>query len=361
MEHNILFSGKTDIGKIRHNNEDTFIAQYIWDKNHILLAAIDGMGGEDGGEVAAEIARETIIRHFTDPNNNTNIDLIKNAVADANNEIVRQKRLLPQFAHMGCVATLGIIDIVENTLTIAHVGDSRLYRYSHGELVKLTHDHSMVGEMEECGKLTEDQAMHHPQRAIIDRCLGSEIQMADDPFFIEVGIFPLIAGEMFLFCSDGLSDVLTSSQIKECIECDLSPEDICNLLIDTANEMGGKDNITVVVAKINSQEPFLSEQKQPEISAGDLKDNETSEKRIGEEENKKTISSIILGILGLICIALGFVLGCLYTKNMQNEDKTISSETSDIIVDSAIDSLGIIDNSIDYEVDHTDKHIKPNE
>lgn len=358
MEHNILFSGKTDIGKIRHNNEDTFIAQHIWDKNHILLAAIDGMGGEDGGEVAAEIARETIIRHLTDFNNNTNINLIKNAVADANNEIVRQKRLLPQFAHMGCVATVGIIDIVENTLTIAHVGDSRLYRYSHGELVKLTHDHSLVGEMEECGKLTEDQAMHHPQRAIINRCLGSEIQMADDQFFIEAGIFPLIAGEMFLFCSDGLSDVLTSSQIKECIECDLSPDDICKLLIDTANEKGGKDNITVVVAKIDSQDSFLSEHRRLEITVGEVKDNAISVKTIGKAANKKIVSYIILG---LICIALGFVLGCLYTNKLQNEDKSISAGTGDIIVEPAIDSLEIIDNSIDYEVDHTDNHIEPYE
>lgn len=359
MEHNILFSGKTDIGKIRSNNEDTFIAQYIWDRNHILLAAIDGMGGEEGGEVAAEIARETIIRHLTDFSNNTNINLIKNAVADANNEIVRQKRLLPQFSHMGCVATVGLIDIVENTLTIAHVGDSRLYRYSHGELAKLTHDHSMVGAMEECGKLTEEQAMHHPQRSIIDRCLGSEIQMADDQFFIEAGIFPLIAGEMFLFCSDGLSDVLTSSIIKQCIECDLSPDDICNLLIDTANEMGGRDNITVVVAKINSQGPILSEKKQSEISVGDLKDNETSVKSTGLEGNKKTVSSIILG---LICIALGFVLGCLYTKKFHEEDKTISAGADDIIiVEPAIDSLETIDYSIHYEVGPTDKDIEPNE
>ncbi len=247
----VLFYGATDIGKVRTNNEDTFIAQNIWDDRHILLVAIDGMGGEEGGEVAAEIARSAIIRYLGEFSNDTIQNLIKRAVADANNEIIRHKKVRHQYRRMGCVITAGIIDLDERTLSIAHVGDSRLYKYSHGELTKLTHDHSFVGHLEEQGILTEEQAMKHPRRSFIERYLGSENHLADDDSFIEAAIFPLFDSETYIFCSDGLSDVLTSAQIIECLSYPLSPEAICNKLIEQANNAGGKDNITVAIAHIS--------------------------------------------------------------------------------------------------------------
>lgn len=250
----VSFSGATDIGRVRTNNEDTYIAQYIWDDRHILLAAIDGMGGEEGGEIAAEIAKDSIIKYISDFQNDTVLNLIKCAIADANNQILRYKEVQPQYRRMGCVATAGIIDLDEETLSIAHVGDSRLYRFSDGELSKLTHDHSLVGYQEEQGILTEEQAMKHPRRSVIERCLGSENHLADDKSFIEAGVFPLIKGEKFLFCSDGLSDVLTSAQISECLKPKSSPKDECLKLIERSNEAGGKDNITVVMAHVVESE-----------------------------------------------------------------------------------------------------------
>lgn len=250
----VSFFGATDIGRVRTNNEDTFIAQYIWDERHILLAAIDGMGGEEGGEIAADIARVSILKYLSDFQNDTILNLIKRALADANNEIIRHKEVQPQYSRMGCVATAGIIDLDAETLSIAHVGDSRLYRFSKGELSKLTHDHSLVGYQEEQGILTEEQAMRHPRRSVIERCLGSEYHMADDMSFIEAGVFPLMKGEKFLFCSDGLSDVLTSAQISDCLRTESSPEGDCLNLISRANEAGGKDNITVVVAQVSESE-----------------------------------------------------------------------------------------------------------
>lgn len=248
----IDFYGETNIGRFRTNNEDTFIAQYIWDKCHILLAAIDGMGGEEGGEIAADIARESIIKYLTDFRNSSDQDLIKRAVADANNEIIRYKRYMPQYRRMGCVVTAGIINLEKATLSIAHVGDSRLYRYANGELKKLTHDHSFVGSQEEQGLIAEEQAMNHPRRSVIERCLGYDSHMADESSFIESNEFPLLKGEKLLFCSDGLSDMLMSAQIAESLAKSLSVEEECHDLINKANLLGGKDNVTVVVAHINN-------------------------------------------------------------------------------------------------------------
>lgn len=247
----ISFFGATDIGKVQTNNEDTFIAQYIWDECHILLVAIDGMGGEEGGEIAADIAKESILKYLTDFRDDTDLNLIKRAIADANNEIIRHKEFMPKYRRMGCVVTAGIINIDSETLSIAHVGDSRLYRFTNGELSKLTHDHSLVGYQEEQGILTEEQAMKHPRRSVLERCLGYENHFAEDSSFIEAGVYPLIDGEKFIFCSDGLCDMLMSKQIVECIHPEHSPEEECRDLINKANEAGGKDNITVVIAHVD--------------------------------------------------------------------------------------------------------------
>lgn len=248
----ISFFGATDIGRLRTNNEDSFIAAKIWGDKYLLLVAIDGMGGEEGGEVAADIANRTIREYLSRICDDTPLNLIKMAVVEANNKIIEEKQRQPQYQRMGCVLTAGIVDIENRTLSIAHVGDSRLYRFAGGNLSKLTHDHSLVGYQEEQGILTEEQAMRHPRRSVIERCLGAEMHNPEDKNFIEAGIFPLNDGEILLFCSDGLSDVLTSAQIADSLRQNNQPQQICADLIDKANAAGGKDNITVVTAVIGS-------------------------------------------------------------------------------------------------------------
>lgn len=314
----VSFFGATDIGRVRTNNEDTYIAQYIWDDRHILLAAIDGMGGEEGGEIAAEIAKDSIIKYLSDFQNDTVLNLIKCAVADANNQILRYKEVQPQYRRMGCVATAGIIDLDEETLSVAHVGDSRLYRFSDGELSKLTHDHSLVGYQEEQGILTEEQAMKHPRRSVIERCLGSENHLADDKAFIEAGVFPLIKGEKFLFCSDGLCDVLTSACISECLKSESSPEEECLKLIERTNEAGGKDNITVVLAHvIESGEPEEgnnSESSSDYWSKSDVVKDEPIP-TVTKENKRKWL--YIMYILIVICIIAGFFWSMKFAKENQ--------------------------------------------
>lgn len=304
----ISFYGATDKGRVRTNNEDTLIAQYLWDDRHILLAAIDGMGGEEGGEVAAAIARDTMAAYLNSHRNDTMLNLVKRAMAEANNEIVRQKELQPKYRRMGCVATAGIIDAEEETLSIAHVGDSRLYRYGNGELAKLSHDHSLVGYQEEQGILTEEQAMHHPRRSVIERCLGDENHEPDDKGFIEAGVFPLVSGETYVFCSDGLSDVLTSAQIAGCLNPASSPADECRKLIDRANEAGGKDNITVVVAQVGNPRvggtwpvsDGFSQRKEPK-SAGPAP--------ALPKKGHRTLTALVAVLWTVACLAAGIYVG----------------------------------------------------
>ena len=250
------FFGATDTGRVRKNNEDNYIACEIRGGSHLLLAAIDGIGGYEGGEVAARIARDTIIAYVNDSADGNCLDILKSAVTAANNEIVAQKQHDPQRSNMGCVLSSAIISLEESRLYMVHIGDSRLYRFTPDSgLTKLSHDHSLVGFREEIGMLTEEQAMKHPQRNIIERSLGDIFHSPDDENFLDAGIFPIFGPTQFLFCSDGLSDMIYSAEIAGVLASDKSARDEVTRLIDMANEAGGKDNITAVIAKLSLPMP----------------------------------------------------------------------------------------------------------
>lgn len=243
--------GLSDAGRVRNNNEDRFIAQKIWDDQHVLAVAIDGVGGQEGGEIAAEIAKNTIREYLVNNPNGESGRLLKEAVNDANNAIFQERQLQPGYANMSCVLTAAIIDVAKGTLNWCHVGDSRLYVFENGKLTKLSHDHSLVGYREEIGDLTEEEAMKHPQRNIINRDVGSAAHRPDDEDFIETGSYEANGKCMVLLCSDGLSDMLTSAQITACLNQGKTLKQKCESLVAEANDKGGEDNITVVLAKIS--------------------------------------------------------------------------------------------------------------
>ena len=319
----ISFYGATDTGRVRGNNEDDFITRYIWDKRHILLVVIDGMGGEEGGEIAASIAKNAIVKFLEEFQDDTILNLIKRALTEANNQIVHEQQVQPALSRMGCVITAGIVDLDEETLTIAHVGDSRLYRYSEGELSKITHDHSPVGYQEEQGILTEKEAMNHPERSMISRVVGGELHQADDKYFIEAGIFPLVPGETFVFCSDGLSDMLTSREISACLEAEGKIEEECKSLISKANEAGGKDNVTVIVARVENFPREIKksidtdrkkttkatsvESKPNDTKSEDAKPNKDKESSESDSKFRFTWVAVSLIVL-IICMVLGLKL-----------------------------------------------------
>ena len=246
------YFGATNQGMVRTNNEDTYICQKIWDESHILCAAIDGLGGYEGGEIAAELARTTIIKHLEDFASKKIGELLKASLIAVNNEIIRQHEARPKVSQMGCVASVGIVDLSQGVISIAHVGDSRIYEFVNGELKKLTHDHSLVGYREEIGDLSEEDAMNHPQRNVIDKFLGEQHLNFDSENYVEVSAWPIIGDTQYLFCSDGLTDLVTSTQISNILSSEQSIKEKVEDLISSANEAGGKDNITVVLTDIKA-------------------------------------------------------------------------------------------------------------
>lgn len=252
--NSVTFYGATDVGRVRKNNEDTLIAQYIWDKSHILAVAIDGVGGYEGGEVAAELARSTIIAYLENYPNGERADLLKQAVVAANNTICAERKKQPQYADMSCVLTAALIEVEERRINMAHVGDTRLYQFANGILTKLSHDHSLVGYREEIGELTEEEAMHHPQRNIIGRDVGSTLLENGTKGYVETATFPLLAHSMLLLCSDGLCDMITSAQMSAVLRQDGSVQEKVQALIGEANAAGGRDNVTVVLVDVDLEE-----------------------------------------------------------------------------------------------------------
>lgn len=247
-QNQVSYFGDTNMGRQRTNNEDAYIAEQLNDTT-ILAAAIDGVGGYEGGEVAAEIARTEIPRFLRQFRNGERLELLKQAVVSANNAIFERRQTDDSRPNMSCVLTSALIDVKHKVISMVHVGDTRLYQFRHHQLVKLSHDHSLVGYREEMGDLTEEQAMHHPQRNVISRDVGSDHHEVADHDFLEAADFPLLPNSTLLFCSDGLTDLITSAQIISVLEQNISLKQKTAALIQLANEAGGKDNITVVLVE----------------------------------------------------------------------------------------------------------------
>ena len=261
------FFGATDIGLVRKRNEDTFISQNIWDERHVLLAAIDGLGGYAGGDVAAAIARQEIIAYLNTHKEGNTLNLLKSAVAHANNAIIEAKKVQTEFQSMGCCVTAALLSLDDRQLDIAHIGDTRLYSFIGGNLVKLTHDHSLVGFREEIGDLSEEDAMNHPQRNVIEKFAGDKVMDEEDPEEIDGAIFTLMPEATLMLCSDGLTDLVTSTEIIDILQSAQPLEEHTSALIQKAKEKGGKDNITVVLATLKEKFDKPAEQTQPTDNA----------------------------------------------------------------------------------------------
>ena len=242
------FFGITDIGKQRDNNEDTFIAQKADDGNFIIACVIDGVGGYVGGEVAADIARDSILQQLSYIAGDI-VPLLVNTITIANQRIYDKKLEDKQLENMACVLTLAVIDIQNNLFYYAHVGDTRLYLLRDNSLIKISKDHSFVGFLEDSGRLSEEAAMDHPKRNEINKALGFNPQIAHDPDFVETGQSPFLPGDTLLVCSDGLTDMVDKNLIKSILTGSSSIQDKGEKLIDAANSKGGKDNVTVVLVQ----------------------------------------------------------------------------------------------------------------
>lgn len=350
------------MGRQRTNNEDAYVAEQL-DQDTILAIAIDGVGGYEGGEVAAEIAQTEIPKYLHDFRNGERLELLKQAVVYANNAIFDRRQVDAARSSMSCVLTSAIIDAKRKVVDMVHVGDTRLYQYHHGELIKLSHDHSLIGYREEMGDLTEEQAMHHPQRNVISRDVGSAKHEIADRDFLEATEFPLLPNSIFLFCSDGLTDLITSKQIISILEKSLSLNLKAQELIDAANEAGGKDNVTVVLVEYQAEEK--SEAKKPEKK-------DVKPQKLDEEVKTEVVSNVpevsprpenksknmkkfnIFAIVAIIILALCCGAAFLYIYKVDKKLNDLQSNFENHLLcsefegnDSALnDSIGVLNEII---------------
>src|SRR5215207_3045507 len=229
----------SDLGRQRQGNEDNFFVRAP------LFVVADGMGGAQAGEVASEIA----VRSFDDELPNGSLpEALARVIEQANKRIHDKARADESLHGMGTTTTAAYVD--DDEVIIAHVGDSRAYLLRDGELVRLTKDHSLVGGLVARGKLTEEQAEQHPQRSVITRALGPEANVQ-----VDIDIFPAKPGDLFLLCSDGLTSMVHEPKLRPLFEEADSLETLGKRLIDAANAAGGRDNITVILFRLEGVEP----------------------------------------------------------------------------------------------------------
>jgi serine/threonine protein phosphatase PrpC len=225
----------TDTGRQRRANEDSLLARAP------LFVVADGMGGAQAGEVASRIAVESFEHGVPD---SAQPEAALAALAQqANARIYELSHSNAEQAGMG--TTLTAVYVGERELSIAHVGDSRAYRFRDGELLRLTEDHSLVDELLRQGRLTPEEAVEHPQRSVITRALGPEGAVE-----VDTRSYAARDGDVYLLCSDGLTTMLAEQQLASILGAHATLRDAGEALIAAANEAGGRDNITVVLLRV---------------------------------------------------------------------------------------------------------------
>jgi protein phosphatase len=238
------FHAKTDPGRCRENNEDSV----AFDEQALVAVLADGMGGYNAGEIASGMAtafiKAELSRWLSEAGANAQIRDIRRAmeicVDNANIAIYNSANANPSFAGMGTTLVLGVIK--DGRLLVGHIGDSRCYRIRQGRMEQITKDHSLLQEQMDAGLITPEQAAGSPIKNLVTRALGVE-----QGVMLEVNEFSIEPGDVYLMCSDGLSDMVSDEVIVRIASEDLRLEPLAEHLILAANECGGRDNISVLL------------------------------------------------------------------------------------------------------------------
>jgi PPM family protein phosphatase len=243
--------GLTHVGRQRQHNEDSFLVE---DGAKLYLVA-DGMGGHAAGEIASRIAVDSISEfilhtkeddgtwpHAYDEQFRRTTNRLMAAVRMANTRVLEAMRKDARLRGMGTTVVACMAD--NDTMSIAHVGDSRAYLVRDQQLSRITNDHSWVFEQVQAGMLSEAEAEKHPLRNVITRALGGALQVTPDAQEIEIR-----SGDVYLLCSDGLTGMVPEEEILRLVSENSSLEAACQQLIDTANARGGLDNVTAILVK----------------------------------------------------------------------------------------------------------------
>lgn len=239
----LQMSGLTDPGEVREGNEDAI----RWSAGQGWAVLADGMGGHSAGEVASQLAVEVLERELgtlaADVTADETAQRLREAVSEANRRIRCRASEEPRCHNMG--TTIVAVVFRAQTLVLAHVGDSRLYRYRAGELAQLSHDHSLVQELVDEGMMSREEAHESGYKHVITRALG-----LDETVAVDLLQQPLQNGDRYLLCSDGLSDKIPDAELAAYLQ-DGEPEAITQQLVAEAKRRGGEDNISVVVISAN--------------------------------------------------------------------------------------------------------------
>lgn len=245
--------GLTHQGRIRENNEDAF----IYDAAAGLVAVADGMGGHAAGEIASQTACEAIREFVEKSESNKAItwplvyrkefskewNRLLGALSLANGRILKYAKEHQKYLGMGTTVVAGLLR--DGRITYAHVGDSRLYHHADGVLTLLTEDHSWVQEQIRLGNLTPEQAEHHPLKNVVTRALGGAPQV-----YVDLAEKTLTPGEIYLFCTDGLTGAIPDAAIGAALGDGLPLEEKARTLVRLALEAGGPDNVTVFLIEV---------------------------------------------------------------------------------------------------------------
>lgn len=253
----LVFGAKTDLGRVRENNEDKF--DYLEPDDPAVLATkgrvfavADGMGGHSAGQIAAELALNLFIRsHYADTSAEIE-ESLRRAATEANGYIVDVANTVPGRKGMGATLTAAVLR--DDDLYLAQVGDSRCYLLRGAELQQITEDHSWVAEQVRAGNLTLEQAEQSPFRNVITRSMGGAPEVEADLTALRVQ-----PGDRFLLCSDGLSGMVPDAEIGQLL-AQGSPSVAAWNLVERANQYGGKDNITAFVLHVVDVIPWPAEE-----------------------------------------------------------------------------------------------------
>ena len=306
----LTWGGATDQGRIRANNQDAMYA------DSGLFVVADGMGGHQGGEVAANLAVRTLTNAAR-----SDREQLREAVAEAN-RVVHQTALEEAELHgMGTTLTTLAVSQEANThqFVILNVGDSRVYRHRDGQLEQLTEDHSYVAELVRRGELDDEAAQVHPYRNMLTRAIGVHAEVEIDEWLLEP-----VSGDRFMLCSDGLTNELADVEIAEQLGFDKDPSTTAKALVGLANERGGRDNSTVLIVDvqvevIDPDEPPLSSEtgeSQGQISSSPdeantpMGDSENFSNQLEQKSNTKKRSWLYDRVhvkLGAVIISLVFL------------------------------------------------------
>lgn len=236
----ILCAFRTDVGKVRANNQD---APIVSEKLR-LYGVADGMGGHKGGEVASTSARDDLLRELE--GKTPSVATLSGAIEEVNRQIYHQQEHDDALTGMG--TTLSVLWMSDNFVYIGHVGDSRVYLLRDGEFKQMTLDHSLVEQLVREGVLTEEEAQNHPMRNIITRAIGT-----DESVEVDVVVEERRKGDLWLACSDGLHGLVDDRQMRDALR-QYAPEKAADVLLKAALDAGGRDNVTVVIVH-DGEEP----------------------------------------------------------------------------------------------------------